>query len=152
MESMLVVGIAALVVGLVLGWAAARVTGRRNVRQRRLAQQLDTLQAEHTRYQAQVNEHFMETADLIRQLNDAYRDLHQHLATGAGKLCTESEARHELEQARRDNHLAYQAESEDDGVQPPRDYAPHANSGDRGTLSEDYGLKERAEREERTRS
>ena len=152
MESMLVVGIAALAIGLALGWAAARTTGNRNVRQRRLAQQLDALQTEHTRYQAQVNEHFMETAELIRRLNDSYRDVHQHLAKGASKLCTESDARQELEQARQDNQLAYQQQGEaDDGVEPPRDYAPRNDNLDNGTLSEDYGLAEKkGEREERS--
>lgn len=150
MESMLVVGIAALAIGLALGWAAARTTGNRNVRQRRLAQQLDALQTEHTRYQAQVNEHFMETAELIRRLNDSYRDVHQHLAKGASKLCTESDARQELEQARQDNQLAYRNQEADDGVEPPRDYAPRSDNLDSGTLSEDYGLADKAEREERT--
>ncbi|TDT43229.1 hypothetical protein DES49_1043 [Halospina denitrificans] len=150
MESMLVVGIAALAIGLALGWGIARTTGNRNVRQRRLAQQLDALQTEHTRYQAQVNEHFMETAELIRRLNDSYRDVHQHLAKGASKLCTENDARQELEQARQDNQLAYQNQEDDDGVEPPRDYAPRNDNVDNGTLSEDYGLSEKAEREERS--
>ena len=152
MESMLVVGIAALAVGLALGWAIARASGNRNIRQRRLAQQLDALQTEHTRYQAQVNEHFTETAELIRQLNDSYRDVHEHLAKGASKLCTESDARQELEQARRDNQLAYQAQSDNEDVEPPRDYAPRNSDLDSGTLSEDFGLKEKAEREERASS
>jgi len=153
MESMLVVGIAALAVGLALGWGIARATGNRNLRQRRLAQQLDALQTEHTRYQAQVNEHFMETAELIRRLNESYRDVHQHLAKGASKLCTENDARQELEQARQDNQLAYQADSDgNDDVEPPRDYAPRNSNLDGGTLSEDYGLREKAESEERSNS
>ena len=150
MESMLVVGIAALAIGLALGWAAARTTGNRNVRQRRLAQQLDALQTAHTRYQAQVNEHFMETAELIRRLNDSYRDVHQHLAKGASKLCTESDARQEREQAREDNQIAYPEQDAEDGVEPPGDYAPRNENLDSGTLSEDYGLAEKAEREQRS--
>lgn len=140
MESMLVVGIAALVIGLALGWGIARSTGGRNVRQRRLAQQLDALQNEHTRYQAQVNEHFMETAELFRRLNDSYRDVHEHLAKGASRLCTETDAREELEQVQRDHQLAHKGSSEDSDVEPPRDYAPRNTRDDNGMLSEDYGL------------
>ncbi|WP_077530651.1 YhcB family protein [Vreelandella utahensis] len=142
MESMLAVGIAALVIGLALGWAIARSTGGRNVRQRRLAQQLDALQNEHTRYQAQVNEHFVETAELFRRLNDSYREVHEHLAKGASRLCTETEAREELEQVQRDHKLSYKGPAgEEDGVEPPRDYAPRNTRNDNGMLSEDFGLK-----------
>lgn len=142
MESMLAVGIAALVVGLVVGWLIARGTGSgHTVRQRRLAQQLDALQNEHTRYQAQVNEHFMETAELFRRLNDSYRDVHEHLAKGASRLCTEADAREELEQVRRDHQLAHKGgEGEGSNVEPPRDYAPRNTHTDNGMLSEDYGL------------
>ncbi len=142
MESMLAVGIAALVIGLALGWAIARSTGGRNVRQRRLAQQLDALQNEHTRYQAQVNDHFMETAELFRRLNDSYRDVHEHLAKGASRLCTETDAREELEQVQRDYQLTHKGADEDSDVEPPRDYAPRHTRNDNGMLSEDYGLRQ----------
>ena len=149
MESIFVVGAVALIVGMLIGWGISRASGTTNVRQRRLAQQLDSLQNEHTRYQAQVNEHFMETAEMIRRLNDSYRDLHQHLARGASRLCSEGDAREELEQARQDNQLAYQRE--DDDVEPPRDYAPKGGPDDKGTLSEEYGLEDSESREEETR-
>ena len=153
MESMLAVGIAALVIGLALGWGIARSTGGRNVRQRRLAQQLDALQNEHTRYQAQVNEHFMETAELFRRLNDSYRDVHEHLAKGASRLCTETDAREELEQAKKDHQLAHKGASEESDLEPPRDYAPRHARDDNGMLSEDYGLnQEQAESQRRAPS
>lgn len=153
MESMLAVGIAALVIGLALGWGIARSTGGRNVRQRRLAQQLDALQNEHTRYQAQVNEHFMETAELFRRLNDSYRDMHEHLAKGASRLCTEADARAELEQVHRDHQLAHKKASEDSDLEPPRDYAPRHTRDDNGMLSEDYGLnREQSESKGRAQS
>ncbi|MEQ6884360.1 DUF1043 family protein [Salicola sp. Rm-C-2C1-2] len=142
MQSMLAVGIAALVIGLALGWGIARTMGGRNVRQRRLAQQLDALQNEHTRYQAQVNEHFMETAELFRRLNDSYREVHEHLAKGASRLCTETEAREELEQAQRDHQLSYKGSTDqNESVEPPRDYAPRNTRDDNGMLAEDYGLR-----------
>ncbi|MGM0450049.1 MAG: YhcB family protein [Pseudomonadota bacterium] len=153
MESMLAVGIAALVIGLALGWGIARSTGGRNVRQRRLAQQLDALQNEHTRYQAQVNEHFIETAELFRRLNASYRDVHEHLAKGASRLCTEADAREELEQVQRDHQLAHKGASEDSDLEPPRDYAPRHTRDDNGMLSEDYGLnREQSESPSRAQS
>jgi len=148
MDSTLVVGIVALAAGLVIGWLFSRYSGTKGVRQRRLAQQLDQMQTEHTRYQAEVNQHFMETADLIRRLNDSYRDVHEHLASGASKLCSEGDIRYELEQARTGgSRLTHEKATEDDSFEPPRDYAPKSHNRDKGTLSEDYGLDNEDEEE-----
>ncbi len=149
METAVVVGIVALLTGLIAGWGISRTTGGSSTRQRRLAQQLDALQNEHTRYQAQVNEHFMETAELIRRLNNSYREVHQHLARGATRLCSEGDAREELEQARQEHQIAHQKDAED--LEPPRDYAPKTDPQDRGTLAEDYGLDESETEEEAPR-
>ncbi|MDX1589993.1 MAG: YhcB family protein [Oleiphilaceae bacterium] len=138
MDSTLVIGIAALAAGIVIGWLISRLGGSKVTRQRRLAQQLDQIQTEHTRYQAEVNQHFMETADLIRRLNDSYRDVHDHLAKGASKLCSEGDIRHELEQARSGSRLTHNPVHA--SPEPPRDYAPKSGHQDKGTLSEDYGL------------
>lgn len=140
MDSTMVIGIVALAAGIVIGWLFSRLGGGKVTRQRRLAQQLDQMQTEHTRYQAEVNQHFMETADLIRRLNDSYRDVNEHLAKGASKLCSEGEIRHELEQARTGSRLTHSPAG--DTPEPPRDYAPKNGQQDKGTLSEDYGLDE----------
>ncbi|TVP57379.1 MAG: DUF1043 family protein [Halomonadaceae bacterium] len=138
MDSPLIIGLIALAAGLVIGWVASRFGANKGIRQRRLAQQLDQMQTEHTRYQAEVNQHFMETADLIRRLNDSYRDVNEHLAKGASKLCSENDIRHELEQARTGSRLTHKPAQE--AAEPPRDYAPKDDKRAKGTLAEDYGL------------
>ncbi len=48
----------------------------------RLEEELDT-------YRGEVDEHFERTSELFRDLTEKYRDLYDHLATGAGDLCSD---------------------------------------------------------------
>ncbi|WP_111641174.1 YhcB family protein [Marinimicrobium alkaliphilum] len=91
-------------------------------------------------YQHDVAQHFGETSALVNNLTQSYRDVHEHLAKGALKLATPAISRQILESAK--GHLlssetAAYAYSEDTSVEPPRDWAPR---GEKGALSEDYGL------------
>jgi len=54
-----------------------------------LEQQLETTQNKLTEYQEDVNRHFLKTSLLFSKLTDNYRDVYEHLATGAQKLCNE---------------------------------------------------------------
>ncbi|MEX2473896.1 YhcB family protein [Marinobacter sp.] len=138
MTNLILAAIAALVVGIVIGVLVGRSGQTTNLRQRRVEQQIEELRSEYTRYQAQVNEHFMESAHLQRRLNDAYRDVNQHMARGANRLCNDEEWTEELDQ---EMSRARLQGTNDDGVEPPRDYAPKAGPEDKGTLAEDFGLK-----------
>ncbi|GHD54105.1 hypothetical protein SAMN05216429_101219 [Marinobacter persicus] len=142
MTNLILAAAAALVVGLIIGVLVGRSGQGANLRQRRAEQQIDELRGEFTRYQAQVNEHFMESAHLLRRFNDVYHDVNQHMARGANRLCNDDEWLDELEQqsSGRLSHSEDEAPSE-----PPRDYAPKSELDDSGMLAEDYGLdKEKA--------
>lgn len=54
-----------------------------------LEQQLQTTQNELSEYQGDVNRHFLKTSLLFNKLTDDYREVYEHLATGAQKLCNE---------------------------------------------------------------
>ncbi|MDX1599548.1 MAG: DUF1043 family protein, partial [Marinobacter sp.] len=97
MTNLILAAIAALVVGIVIGVLVSRSGQTTNLRQRRVEQQIEELRSEYTRYQAQVNEHFMESAHLLRRFNDAYRDVNLHMARGANRLCNDEEWMDELE-------------------------------------------------------
>lgn len=141
MTNLIMAAVAALVVGILIGILLGRSTGQgSSLRQRRTEQQVDELRNEYTRYQAQVNEHFMESAHLLRRFNDSYRDVNQHMAKGATRLCNDDELIHELEQ----NSAQRLKDERKEGSEPPRDYAPKDPDGS-GTLAEDYGLKEKAQ-------
>jgi uncharacterized membrane-anchored protein YhcB (DUF1043 family) len=134
MTNLILAAIAALIVGIVIGALVGRSRQGSTLRQRRAEQQTEELRNEYTRYQAQVNEHFMESAHLLRRFNDAYRDVNQHMARGANRLCNDEEWMAELAEQTSRKRLE---EVSEDGAGPPRDYAPKTS----GTLSEDFGLK-----------
>jgi len=134
MTNLILAAIAALIIGIVIGAFVGRSKQGSTLRQRRAEQQTEELRSEYTRYQAQVNEHFMESAHLLRRFNDAYRDVNQHMARGANRLCNDEDWMTELVEETSRKRLE---EVTEDGAEPPRDYAPKSS----GTLSEDFGLK-----------
>lgn len=88
-------------------------------------------------YRDQVDHHFLETADLVNDMTQAYRAVHQHLSGGAQALCSESGRKRAAAKSLdavgdREGEMA---------VSPPLDYAPKAQ----GTLSEDFGLRQDAD-------
>ncbi|HEY7885500.1 MAG TPA: DUF1043 family protein, partial [Cellvibrionaceae bacterium] len=103
--------------------------------EKRLTETEDTLHD----YQRDVTEHFARTAELVNNLTENYRAMHEHLASSALKLTTTEVSRQLLENMQR--HLPGERETPLDGssVQAPRDWAPKRH-GSKGTLSEDYGL------------
>lgn len=145
MNNLILAVIAALVVGVVIGILIGRSGQGSTLRQRRAEQQIEEIRNEYTRYQAQVNEHFMESAHLLRRFNDSYRDVNQHMARGANRLCNDEEWLHELEQENAKARLEGGA-LDKDGVEPPRDYAPKSDPEEKGTLAEDFGLAEKQQK------
>lgn len=136
-SDLLIIGIIALLLGIGIGLAVSRLFFRGPPQNRRVAQQMDELQHEYTRYQAKVNEHFMETAHRMRRLNDAQREMHEHLAQGANRLSSDTEWQEAM--GRPDLKLGHQGATPD-GLEPPRDYAPKSGPKEKGTLAEDFGF------------
>lgn len=137
MTNLILAAVVALVVGLVIGILFGRSGQGATLRQRRAEQQIEELRSEFTRYQVQVNEHFIESAQLMRRFNDAYRDVNQHMARGANRLCNDEDWMEELGQ----DSSGRLEHGRDETSEPPRDYAPKEDPDDGGTLAEDYGLK-----------
>ena len=136
MTNLILAAVVALVVGIIIGVLFGRSGQGASLRQRRAEQKIDELRGEFTRYQAQVNEHFLESAQLLERFNSAYRDVNDHMARGANRLCNDEEWPESLGQdvSGRIGH------SDSDSSEPPRDYAPKADPKEKGTLSEDFGL------------
>lgn len=146
MNNLILAAIAALIVGLIIGLLIGRSSQGSTLRQRRAEQQIEEIRNEYTRYQVQVNEHFMESAHLLRRFNDSYRDVNQHLARGANRLCNDEEWLHELEQETARGRLEGGATGKD-GFEAPRDYAPKSDPQEKGTLAEDFGLSEKQKKD-----
>jgi uncharacterized membrane-anchored protein YhcB (DUF1043 family) len=79
-----------LVAGIILGALLGRSGSRRDAaRARQLEEELRSAEAEHSRYRAQVSEHFGETSRRLRDLTLQYKSVYEHLADGARALCPE---------------------------------------------------------------
>ncbi len=137
MTNLIIAAAVALAIGLVIGLLIGRSGQGPTLKQRRAEQQIEELRNEYTRYQAQVNEHFMESADLMRRLSDTYREVNEHMARGANRLCNDEDWLDELE---RENTRSRLTDASSEGLEPPRDYAPKKDPEEKGTLSEDFGL------------
>ena len=140
MTNLILAAVAALAVGLIIGLLIGRSSQGSTLRQRRAEQQIEELRNEYTRYQAQVNEHFMESAHLLRRFNDAFRDVNQHMARGANRLANDDDWLDELAQDKSHARLTGNKGHSDDVAEPPRDYAPKKDPAEKGTLEEGFGL------------
>ena len=106
---------------------------------RALTQERDEARQALHRYREEVDQHFLRTADTVNQLTTAYKAVHEQLADGARKLCSEQGRR--LALARSLDLLPDSDEQVGEEVRAPLDYAP----SHKGTLAENYGHADRDE-------
>ena len=135
-------GIIGFAIGLCTGAVLFKQFKSDAVKVRQLEDRLQALQEEHGEYKQQVQSHFTTTAALFHNLTDSYRDVYNHLATGASKLCPDDVS----------NQLSLKADNREiltegstvqpaSAERPPETTIPPRDYGSRkGNLSEDYGL------------
>jgi len=140
MVDLVVVASISLIIGALIGVLFGRMGKESTFRQRRVEQQLDELRSEFTRYQAQVSEHFSDSAKAMKRFHDAYDDINELMARGAFRLGQDPEWMEELEKNRNSMVRLPVKAAEDDDASPPRDYAPKKER-EPGTLTEGYGLR-----------
>ncbi|MEE4191248.1 MAG: DUF1043 family protein [Halieaceae bacterium] len=139
LSSLLMTALIALVVGGGLGALVARRYSFDGRKQRELERSVDKLLQQQKDYQHEVVEHFTDTAKLLNNLAESYRDVHNHLATGASQLCADEAG--SILRAIPEGSLAQVTSSQEpQSVQPPLDYAPKASPFATGTLNEEFGL------------
>jgi len=148
-DILLLAGIAILVAGAGIGALLARRLAPDTRRQRELERSLDQLLQQQKDYQQEVVEHFSDTARLLNKLAESYRDVHNHLASGAGNLCDD---RTGTILGRLPDAPATETVAEPDlsAVQAPLDYAPKASPFETGVLNEEFGLEKRPAEVEQT--
>lgn len=149
LENLWIVGFGALLIGGLIGMLIGRSSPAAR-RSETLLEELEDTRRELDAYKAEVNTHFAQTADLVNNLTESYRDVHQHLAKGAGRLCNEEGLIKSLQAPQPQPRAEANSEEQppgDDGVQVPRDYAPRKDAEQGGTLSESYGLDQKEEAE-----
>ena len=125
-------------IGGVVGWyLALNARGDKRKVIMDLESQLDQIKQDRADYEAEVSEHFSQTADLLHKLTSDYRAVYTHLADGAEQLCGD---RISISEAAL---TAPAADSIDKPhlveVEQPLDYAPK-KPDEQGQLSETFGL------------
>jgi uncharacterized membrane-anchored protein YhcB (DUF1043 family) len=141
---LIIISTSLLVVGLIIGYISAAKRAPSPQAQRKLEEHLQKLEEQQEDYQQQVSEHFSETAQLLNQLTDNYKEVHQHLAKGAQLLCADQQASQQLKQ------LVEQDDTEQAdaaNISQPLDYAPKSENKP-GVLDESFGLDKKAARED----
>ncbi|NND69392.1 MAG: YhcB family protein [Halioglobus sp.] len=138
LQMMAAASIAVAVLGTILGYIVGRRTSASGQKYREVERKLDQVLQEKKIYEDEVMEHFGETARLFNNLTDNYREVHNHLAAGAGELCRGegpvglAQLENERDPAEIPPHLAQ--------VQPPLDYAPKSSPDEKGMLNEEFGI------------
>jgi uncharacterized membrane-anchored protein YhcB (DUF1043 family) len=141
MNMPLLIAIGAAVVGLLIGLLVGRGISPDKQKQRDLERNVDQLLQQQKDYQHKVAEHFTDTATLLNNMAESYRDVHNHLASGAQALCddqTQSILRRLPDGSAQDN--AGEPGPDAASLQPPLDYAPKASPFETGMLNEEFGL------------
>jgi len=137
----IIVGAALFVVGLGLGMLLGRRSSPGAKRLRDLELKLDQVMQAKQTYEDEVVDHFTDTAKLLNNLTERYRDIHNHLAKGANELCQGRGpvSLERLENRRDDTEIPPQLAD----IRPPLDYAPKASPGEKGMLNEEFGIDRR---------
>lgn len=136
---LVLVGAALLLAGLGLGLWLGRTTSKGSRKSREIERKLDLVLQEKKAYEDEVVEHFTETARLLNKLTDSYRDVHSHLAAGAGSLC-QGQGPLALDQLSGGATEPGEIPPELADVRQPLDYAPKSSPDEKGMLNETFGL------------
>ncbi|WP_145912663.1 YhcB family protein [Endozoicomonas montiporae] len=141
------VGSLAFLGGMLAGALLYHLLGGSNSERGKLQNQLDDLQNDFKDYQNKVSDHFGTTAHLINKLTDSYRDVHEHMASGAENLCEDEAVKNRLSDALLSSNallsgnITKRRTERPKAVEQPKDYAPKNAPDEKGTLSEEFGVK-----------
>ncbi len=130
------VGLICLVVGACAGYLLAQSASPTGKKRRELEVALRAKEAEFKAYQQEVTTHFVKTSELIGDLTESYRGVHEHLAMSAMHLANPDVSRKLLD-AGSGRLLPKIRQNLSSGTAAPKDYAPTS-----GVLREDYGLRD----------
>lgn len=154
-------------VGVAVGLVVGYLLGRGGNSKQQMSRELEATRGELERYKEEVTSHFETTAELVNGLTEQYRRVHQHLASGAQTLCSDTHPGESLQASLQptgdrpaipvvtdvaEDAVAPEAEPEQSpepeaepkqeaDLTPPRDYAPKAPDED-GMLSDRFSARQ----------
>jgi uncharacterized membrane-anchored protein YhcB (DUF1043 family) len=142
--NVLATGVIALVAGIAVGVVLVQQMTPTGRKQRDMEQNLDRLMRQQRGYQQEVVSHFNQTAHLLANLTENYREIHKHLATGASTFNAE-EGSEILQRLMAEPAAHLEASGPVTEVRQPLDYAPRRSPHEPGMLNESFGLEKVAE-------
>ncbi len=143
---LLIAAAVALCGGLAVGVFVGKQFSSDTQKQRDMQRQLERINQEQKEYQHEVAEHFTDTAKLLRNMAESYRDVHNHLASGADNLCRENASGPMLTRLPESMlGVVDSAPEEEETASPPLDYAPKRSPYETGMLNEEFGLEKPVE-------
>jgi uncharacterized membrane-anchored protein YhcB (DUF1043 family) len=135
LNALIFTALVAFFIGALVAYGLATLISRRGGRSGDLEHRLNEAENRLSDYQDEVNDHFQQTADLVNNLTNSYREVHEHLAKGAQNLATADLSEQFLTTSAAPKLENDDILPEDAAVEPPKDWAPES-----GTLSESFGL------------
>jgi uncharacterized membrane-anchored protein YhcB (DUF1043 family) len=138
LSTLLIVAATAFIVGCLLSLLLTRSLSSSEKKSRTLETRLKETEEKLNGYQQEVTDHFSQTAELVNNLTQNYKEVHEHLAGSALKLANVDISRQLLSSGINDSETTLNETKE--GFQPPKDWAPGE-----GALSEGYGLEKEAD-------
>jgi hypothetical protein len=137
------VAAAALIFGCLVGILLTRTLSPQEQKARDLESKLKHSEEKLIQYQQEVTQHFAQTANLVNNLTQSYKDVHDHLANDALKFANVDISRQLLKSSQASDILSA-PDIDEAEVHIPKDWAPKS-PGAKGTLSETFGLNETQE-------
>ena len=129
-----------LAVGIVIGTAFTRQLGSQAARVKELEEKIERMIESHEEYRENVSQHFDVTSVLINQMTGKYKEVYEHLASGAQDLCS-TEVAEKLLPIESDAVFEKETTSNEPvQIDAPKDYATKSDPGQAGALSENFGL------------
>ena len=144
LSAVLTFTLAGIIAGTFIGIFFNQRKGNYSQRQAELEKQVKDMQGQQQDYQEEVSNHFNQTAQLLNQLTDSYKDVHSHLAEGA-QLLAGGEINTNIKTL--GSEQPDSQSDEKNPISPPLDYASTS-----GTLSEDWGMEKAKAANERNES
>lgn len=139
LPTLIIIAIIALAGGFILGTLSMRALSSERKHKQTLERRLQEADTTLKDYQQQVTEHFAETATLVNNLTQSYKDVHAHLASNALKLANVDISRQLVSNSVDKEAANNNSVIDEEDFQPPKDWAPKSDDQD-GPLSETYGL------------
>lgn len=141
---LLIAATATLLVGALAGALLAAFFAPDNRKSRDLERRLNDTTDDLKAYRQEVSEHYAQTAQLIDDLTESYRKVHNHLAEGAATLLDTRGGRPIMRNIPSQEQIEAVGDPDSDEVLPPLDYAPKHSPYEKGMLDESFGLDKQA--------